>query len=1168
MTPAMCRTQHPASGVAASVSVIQGLLVALLLGALAVPASGQSDRVVITAQPGYSMTWDGNNGGYSSTEPGVGPSDNLALATQGTVAFGSSEVGLGVHFIYNVNDGWYGNSSSWIPDFVVLKDPDPFIGLNFGSAVAISSVAWSRDNGDATEPACSGTCTDRAVGRYTLQVTRVASPDATTAETGDVATGWVTIGTVEYRTGTDSVDFSAYLRHRFELAANGSPIQATGLRIKVSSNQMDIDEIEVNPEPDPVPPITDFIVLESADPYTLSWDRNDGMFYDPNTPAQAPLNRALASEGTAAFGSSEYGAGVHFITNVIDGLYGNNHCWIPKFTAPADPNPFIGLNFGALIVLQNVCWSRDNGDTAEPDCGGTCTDRALGLFTVQITRVASPGVDTPETGDAANGWATLGTIHYKSAGEPFTPYLRHRFDLGTTNGAAVQATGLRLKVPDSTCAIDEIEINVSLGLELGLTVLQPAPRYTISWDGNDGDFHNPSAGARAPNNDALAASGASAFASSELGFGIHFATKVNDGLYGNSSSWISANGLGESVDPDPFIGVRFGKPIAISSIAYGRDNGDTTEAGCGGTCTDRWAGVNTLQITTVSNPGVDTYETEDPATGWITLGTIEFTAAAAPTFNPHLRHRFDVAQDGQPIQATALRIKIGDGRTDFDEIEVNPAAEAMPPPIADLLVITSAAGYSIAWDGNDGEFNNPAAGAGPPDSLALPTHGTAAFASSEDGGGVHGATKVIDGLYGDSHCWVPKSTTPADTNPSVGLSFGRLIGVRTIAWGRDNGDITETPCNTCTDRALGTYTLQLTRLANPGAGTPETGDPDTGWVTLGTLEYKGGYATLFNPHLRHRYTVSAGGLPIGATGLRIRVSANTMAIDEIEVNPVVDPDQNVLVITPQPDSGYAIAWDGNDGDFNVAAPGAAAPQNAALSANGATAFASSQLDADGYRASHVNDGLYGDRHGWVANVAEGADADPFIGVRFGKAVAIRDVAFGRDNGDDTELTPAGPCVHQALGTYTLQVTTMTDPGVDTAETEDPTTGWATVGSLLYRGVSSAGFRHYLRHSYAVSKDHRPIDATALRIKVPVSSNPTNQIVIDELEIDSDVTIVRPQPVMTLERSGNEWILSWSGTGVLQGADEVTGAWANVPGATTSPQTVWITAKRKFYRVAQ
>lgn len=1144
-------------------------------GALAWPALAQSARVVITPEAGYTIAWDGNNGGYSNPDPGAGPSENEALASKGTVAFGSSEVGLNIHFIVNVNDGLYGNSSSWIPDFLgnpsaeppVPPDPDPSIGLNFGRTVAVTSIAWGRDNGDTTEPGCGGTCGDRAVGVYTLQITRLSNPDATTAETGNAATGWVTIGTVEYTAGTDNVDFSAYLRHRFDVAQGGSAIQATGIRIKVSSNQMDIDEIEINPAPDPIPPITNFIVITPAAPYTISWDRNDGSFQSDSAPAPAPVNRGLASKGTVAFGSSEFGAGVHLIANVNDGLYGNSHSWIANFAAsPPDPNPFIGLSFGALIELQNVAWSRDNGDATEAACGGTCMDRTLGVYTLQVTRVANPGVGTTETGDASTGWVDLGTINYKSAGEPFTPYLRHRFDLGTATGVPVQATGIRIKVPNPNIAIDEIEINVNVGQELGLVVITQEAGYSIAWDGNDGEFYSPVAGARSPNNDSLVANGGSAFGSSELGFGIHFITKINDGFYGNSSSWISLNGLGGSEDPDPYVGVKFGKTIAISSIAWGRDNGDTTEGGCGGTCLDRWQGVNTLQVTRVANPGTDTVETGDAATGWVTIGTVEYTGAAAPSFNPSRRHRFDVALNGQPIQATALRIKVGSGNTAIDELEVNPVGEVVEPPLTDLLVINSSAGYEITWDGNDGVHYSAAAGAPAPDNLARPAHGATAFGSSEADFGVHFIPNINDGLYGNSHSWIAKFTDPADPDPFIGVSFGQLIGVRTVAWGRDNGDTTEGGCanGTCTDRALGTYTLQITRVASPGVGTAETGDPATGWATVGTLEYKAAYATMFNPPLRHQYGLSAGGVPVAATGLRIKVSSNQIAIDELEVNPVVDLDQNLVVVTPE--AGYAITWDGNNGDYYNPAPGGAVPNNAALASNGATAFGSSEVEAEGRLISKVNDGKYGDKQGWTANVADGADADPYVGIRFGKSVAIRDVAFGRDNGDDTEQTPAGPHTGRALGTYTLQVTTVADPGVDTQETGDPTSGWANVGSLAYRGAGSAGFRHYLRHSYGLSFEGQPVNATGIRIRVPSSSDAANQIVIDEIEVNTEVPIPQAVPVLAIERSGAQLKISWTGGGALQSAPAVTGTYTDVPGGGTSPQTISPTGAQQYYRV--
>jgi hypothetical protein len=198
-------------------------------------------------------------------------------------------------------------------------------------------------------------------------------------------------------------------------------------------------------------------VIQPSGGYAIAWDKNDGKFYDPSSAAKAPNNRALAVNGTTAFGSSEFGSGVHFITNVIDGLYGNSHSWISNFGTP-DPNPYIGLNFGATIEIKNIAWSRDNGDNTEAACGGTCTDRVLGVYTIQITKAAKPGPETAETGDPATGWVTIGTINYKSAGESFTPHLRHRFDVTTADGDSIQATGLRIKVPDANTAIDEIEI--------------------------------------------------------------------------------------------------------------------------------------------------------------------------------------------------------------------------------------------------------------------------------------------------------------------------------------------------------------------------------------------------------------------------------------------------------------------------------------------------------------------------------------------------------------------------------------------------------------------------------------------------------------------------------------------------------------------------------------
>jgi hypothetical protein len=1126
-----------------------GWLSTLIVSALAATALGQSPRVVITAQPGYSVTWDGNNAGFSSADAGAGPTNNAAMAINGAIAFGSSELDLGIHFIANVNDGLYGNASSWIPNFLgTPPDTNAFIGLAFGKSVGLQSIAWGRDN--------TGQYADRCVGVYTLQVTRLAAPGVDTAETGDAATGWATIGTVEYLAGADNRDFGAAKRHRFDVAANGASITATGLRIKVSVNTLDLDEIEVNPGPDPVPPLNKFLVLEPAPGYSLTWDRNEGACQDAASPARAPLNRASPTLGTTAFGSTEFGHGVHFITNVIDGLYGNSHSWISDFTKP-DANPFVGLNFGKSVVLKSIAWGRDNGDNTEGPSNPN-TDRSVGTYTLQITRAANPGAATPETGDPATGWATLGTAKYLAEGTPFAPSLRHRFDVGTTNGTALTATGIRLKVSDNGIAIDEIEVNSNAGIEQNLIAIQSAQGYSIGWDGNDGDFYNEQAGARAPNNLALAANGSAAFGSSELGFGVHVIPKVNDGFYGNSSSWIA----NPDTDPDPFIGIKFPAIAGISSIAWSRDNGDTTEGRCGGTCMDRVLGIYTLQVTTLAAPGVDTQETGDPATGWITIGTIEYVASAPPSLNLSRRHRFEVSANGSPIQATALRIKVPltsfGTQTDIDEIEVNPSEVVVAPPVTDLLAITSAPGYAITWTGNNGDYSNPAAPAPAPENLALASNGTTAFGSSEFGHGVHFAANVIDGLYGNGHSWISDFTKP-DTAPFVGLSFGKVVGLRTIAWGRDNGDNTEGPANPNTDRALGTYTLQYTRVATPAAATAETDDAATGWVTLGSLEYKAAFATLFNPHLRHRFNVSAAGAPIAATGVRIKVSDGNLAIDEIEVNSVVTPDQNILLVTPV--EGYAITWDGNDGDYYSPEVGADAPENAALAAKGSTAFGSTEFGQGVHFITNVIDGLYGNSHCWISDFTL-PDTDPFVGVRFGKTVAIENIAWSRDNGNDAE-GPSNPNTDRALGTFNLQVTKVADPGATTEETGDATTGWVSIGTITYHGTGSAALHHYLRHSYSVSLEGKPVAATAFRLKVS-----SNAIAIDEIEVNSIVPVIKAPAVLTITRSGADLQVSWTGTGTLQFAERIDGSWTDVQGA-TNPLTVSTSATaQRFYRVRQ
>jgi hypothetical protein len=156
----------------------------------------------------------------------------------------------------------------------------------------------------------------------------------------------------------------------------------------------------------------------------------------------------------------------HRAVNLNDGLYGNANSWIPNFVA-GDPAPFAGINLGRRRLVSSIAWGRDNGNVAGDCCGGTLTDRALGVYVLQVTTAPNPGAATPEAcgPNPDSGWVTVGTINFKASNPTlFNPHLRHRFDV-SQSGAPIAATGIRIKVPNANSAIDEIEVNSNVALE-------------------------------------------------------------------------------------------------------------------------------------------------------------------------------------------------------------------------------------------------------------------------------------------------------------------------------------------------------------------------------------------------------------------------------------------------------------------------------------------------------------------------------------------------------------------------------------------------------------------------------------------------------------------------------------------------------------------------------
>ncbi|MES2469904.1 MAG: hypothetical protein V4675_21565 [Verrucomicrobiota bacterium] len=236
----------------------------LITACLLTPLPLVQADVTITPSQGFILLWDGNEGDNFSAENPAPVPPNLATGA-GATAIASGELAVGPHYIPTLNDGLYGNANSWIG---ADGNSPAFAGIALGQLTTITSFAFGRDNGNnVTDPQDNGylgQLPDRCLGLYTIQITRIATPDATTQETGDAATGWVTVGTLDYIASEDAViggGFTAYYRHEYEIAEGVAGVQATGFRILVPGTGISpagtaIDEIElygpavVNPDID------------------------------------------------------------------------------------------------------------------------------------------------------------------------------------------------------------------------------------------------------------------------------------------------------------------------------------------------------------------------------------------------------------------------------------------------------------------------------------------------------------------------------------------------------------------------------------------------------------------------------------------------------------------------------------------------------------------------------------------------------------------------------------------------------------------------------------------------------------------------------------------------------------------------------------------------------
>lgn len=494
------------------------------------------------------------------------------LAPSGT-AFSQNEIGVEPHATADINDGVYGNASSWIG-----ASAQSFAGIRLASATEIDRVAFGRDQ--------TGEFADRSLGRYTVQFTNVANPDASTPDTA-----WTTLGQLDYQSATDAPFAIPSQRHLFRFPA----VVATGLRIVVDAgfaSFIALDEVEIYRGAPALRVIEGGIPVVENEPVTF------GSIY----PAD-PLEKSFAviNHGTAT------------------------------------------LNLGVISVSGA---HTNDFQVTQPALGHLQPGEST-TFTVRFAPVAAgPREARVEIASNAAAFAfqVMGTSLVPTFNDTTVKGLSFSPESGPVTLASVtEATpaGGLFSGPGVTDGIFD-----PAGLDFGLYTLSytaggDTSRFLISITG--GLQLTQTGGTFAAGNIAPAAT---AFAQDEIGVAPHAISDVNDGLYGNDSSWISNS-------PVSYIGLDLGDtPVTVDKIAFGRDNT--------GGFLDRARGVYVLQYTTHPAP------IYAPREEWISIGAVDTRSFT----DPHLRRQYAFNR----VTATGLRLVV-QTNSDYlaiDELEVYP----------------------------------------------------------------------------------------------------------------------------------------------------------------------------------------------------------------------------------------------------------------------------------------------------------------------------------------------------------------------------------------------------------------------------------------------------------------------------------------------------------------
>jgi beta-lactamase superfamily II metal-dependent hydrolase len=235
---------------------------------------------------------------------------------------------------------------------------------------------------------------------------------------------------------------------------------------------------------------------------------------------------------------------IHAAAYVNDGYYGNGASWISNSAFS-----WIKIDLGRPMLIDGVRFGRDRM--------GRYDDRSPGGFYVYAAAADEQYADGNGSNDDLEYTQVYSSWDHAFSGAiPRAATVRVSF-------APVVARFVKLQVERAGTAIDELEVSRALS-----TVVASA---ATGVDGCEPPYAPPQCNTRAfatANDLAYAPSGSPVRAVAKdtiPGYApIHAPAYVNDGKYGNGSSWISNS-------PSSWIKIDLGKPTLLNEVRFGRD---------------------------------------------------------------------------------------------------------------------------------------------------------------------------------------------------------------------------------------------------------------------------------------------------------------------------------------------------------------------------------------------------------------------------------------------------------------------------------------------------------------------------------------------------------------------------------------------------------------------